>query len=82
MGDVIYVDFRNKRKTGTTHTIKDSGSIQEDNNDRVLDKMRKGDNLSTSTLKDSWYPSRGVFDRTLGRMVPGVKKDDSSNPNE
>ena len=69
MGDVIFVDFARKIITGKLTTIKDTKSIQEENNDRVLEKMEKGDNLSTSTLKDSWFPNRGVFDRKLGRMV-------------
>jgi len=70
MGDVIFVDFVKKIVTGRLTTIKDTKAIQEENNERVIEKMEKGDNLCTSTLKDSWFPARGIFDRKLGRMVP------------
>lgn len=43
-------------------------SIKE-NNLRVLAKLAEGDNLATSSVEDSWFPSRGIFDREKGRMV-------------
>ena len=49
---------------------------QKEHNERVLEKMRDGDNLATSSIEDTWFPSRGVFDRALGRMVP-AKNDDT-----
>ena len=29
-----------------------------DHNKRVLEKMKRGESMSTSTLKDTWYPDR------------------------
>jgi hypothetical protein len=42
---------------------------REEHNRRVLEKLKNGDNLCTGTTQDSWFPPKGVFDRTLGRMV-------------
>ena len=48
---------------------------RKEHNKKVLERMKDAeDNLCTTTLEDSWYPSRGVFDKKLGRMVP-VKKE-------
>lgn len=54
--------------------------INEDN-ERVLKKMEQGDNLSTSTLQDSWFPARGKFDREKGRMVPTRPDDEEEKRN-
>jgi len=60
---VIHVDFRTKKVISREDSAKE-------NNERVLQKMKDGDNLCTSTLEDTWFPAHGVFDRKLGRMVP------------
>ncbi len=50
---------------------------KKEHNKKVLERMKDADdNLCTSTLEDSWYPSRGVFDKKLGRMVPVKKEKD------
>ena len=50
----------------------DLAQYRKDNNKRVLEKMKAGDNLCTSTTEDSWFPPKGTFDRQKGRMVPAA----------
>jgi hypothetical protein len=40
------------------------------NNKTVLEKMKNGDNLSINKTEDTWFPPKGTFDRSKGRMVP------------
>lgn len=56
----------------------DLAKKREENNKRVLEKLKTGESLSVSTTEDTWFPPRGVFDRKLGRMVPAKPKDDMS----
>lgn len=53
---------------------------QKEHNKRVLEKMKSGDNLATSSVEDTWFPSRGVFDRALGRMVPAKPEENERPP--
>jgi hypothetical protein len=48
---------------------------RKEHNKKVLECRDAEDNLCTSTLEDSWYPPRGVFDRKLGRMVPAKREE-------
>lgn len=48
----------------------DFEKYRQENNKRVLEKFRSGDNLATSKPEDTWYPPKGIFDRSKGRMVP------------
>ena len=47
-----------------------------ENNKRVLEKWRNGDNLSNSTDEDTWFPPKGVFDKKKGRMVSTYKQEE------
>jgi hypothetical protein len=47
-----------------------------ENNKRVLEKWRNGDNLCLSTEEMVWFPPRGVFDKKKGRMVKAEEKPD------
>jgi hypothetical protein len=69
MTNVISLDEYRKKKNRKTFMRVRPGANDE-NNERVLEKLKEGDNLSTSTLEDSWFPVKGVFDREKGRMVP------------
>lgn len=46
------------------------------NNDRVLQRLNdKDDDLCNSTLEQSWFPPKGIFDRKLGRMLPAREEE-------
>jgi hypothetical protein len=64
------------------HTL--IGQLSDDpvleNNARVLDKWKKGDNLATSTPEDQFYPPRGIFSREEGRMVSTYKAEIPKKP--
>lgn len=68
MTDNVIDLFKHKKKRSEPTTA------QQTNNERVLEKLEAGDNLSTSTLEDTWFPPKGVFDREKGRMVPVREK--------
>lgn len=56
---------------------------QKENNKRVLERLQdKEDNLANSSVQDSWFPSRGIFDRNLGRMVPAKPSEETIAPTQ
>ena len=71
MSDNVIDLFQRKKKPASSER-----TAQQENNERVLEKLEQGDDLATSTLEDTWFPPKGVFDREKGRMVPVREKND------
>lgn len=57
------IDFAEKRRQ----------RIEMQNKDLISRMKDPGDDLARYEPEDTWYPSRGVFDKKLGRMVPAKK---------
>jgi hypothetical protein len=56
------IDFAEKRRQ----------RIEMQNKDLIARMKDPSDDLSRYDQEDTWYPSRGVFDKKLGRMVPAA----------
>jgi hypothetical protein len=54
------IDFAARRRQQVT-----------EQNKEIISRIKNADDeLTRYNSEDTWYPSRGVFDKKLGRMVP------------